>query len=401
MQPGALGGVTIIADDLTGACDAGCLFAGEGPVGVVAEPALTESDRPVVAVDTETRALPPADAARRIRAFAQRADGRLRAGRVFKKVDSTMRGSVGAELSALLDGARSGSALLCPAFPAQGRTVVHGRLLVDGVPAHESPVGRDPAYPAATSELTALLARHGGAPLATLSLDEVRAGREKIAHALEQHPGHIVAADAETDADLMSLAQAAVSMPSTLAAGSAGLGRAVAEVLGRAAAPARLPSGSAQLIVVGSLHPASRAQLDALAAAGVPGVRVDARGHSDLQSAVMALRNRRPAFIASGGDPEGSSDARRRLAVAQRLARAAQAVLERAGVDLLVVTGGETAHALVQALQPERLDLVGAPASGLALGRLVMRGGPAVPFLTKAGGFGGPDLVRAILRGAL
>ena len=66
--------VTIIADDLTGACDTGCLFAGLGQVGVLA-PALTAADSgvitPVITIDTESRALPPREAAAAIHAVAR------------------------------------------------------------------------------------------------------------------------------------------------------------------------------------------------------------------------------------------------------------------------------------------------------------------------------------------
>jgi len=57
--------VTIIADDLTGACDAGALFGGRGPVGVFVSPELPDARWPAAAVDCESRALPPADAAAR------------------------------------------------------------------------------------------------------------------------------------------------------------------------------------------------------------------------------------------------------------------------------------------------------------------------------------------------
>ncbi|MGH7301319.1 MAG: four-carbon acid sugar kinase family protein, partial [Candidatus Rokuibacteriota bacterium] len=224
---------TIIADDLTGACDTGCLFAGPGLVGVVAEPVLPFAHRTVVTVDTESRRLAPDEAARVIRATAARLEGRLAASSVFKKIDSTMRGAVGAELAALLERGLFSGALVCPAFPAQGRVVRHGRLLVDSVPVHQSRLGRDPGFRGATSDVAALL-DGAGAPIITLGLAEVRAGREKIAHVIEQHPGGIVAADAETDADLASLAQALASVPGTLAAGSAGLGRALSCALGLA-----------------------------------------------------------------------------------------------------------------------------------------------------------------------
>src|SRR5713101_6647873 len=281
--------VTIIADDLTGACDTGCLFAGPGPVGVLAAPALTAADSSVITVDTESRSLPPREAAAAIHAAARRLGERLASGRVFKKIDSTLRGAAGVELTALLEhGPPFTGALVCPAFPAQRRVVRHGRLLVDSVPVHESAIARDPAFRAATSDVADLLA--GGAPVVPLGLDDVRAGAEKVAHLLEHHRGALVAADAETDADLATLAEAALLAPGTLIAGSAGLGRALSRALGCAAPAVALPPGRARLVVVGSLHPASRAQLDALLAAGVPLVTADARGHGDPSTGLSSRR---------------------------------------------------------------------------------------------------------------
>src|ERR1700704_2323153 len=92
--------VTILADDLTGACDTGCLFAGAGPVAVVISPIRAAHDRPVIAVDTETRPLPDAAAAGALRDAAAFLRARLGAGPVFKKIDSTMRGPVAAEVAA-------------------------------------------------------------------------------------------------------------------------------------------------------------------------------------------------------------------------------------------------------------------------------------------------------------
>ncbi|HKX04877.1 MAG TPA: nucleotide-binding domain containing protein, partial [Methylomirabilota bacterium] len=65
----------------------------------------------------------------------------------------------------------------------------------------------------------------------------------------------------------------------------------------------------------------------------------------------------------------------------------------------LAVTGGETAHALIQALRPQRFELLGAPGPGLALGRLALAGSRVLPVLTKAGGFGGSDLFTTLLGG--
>ncbi len=67
--------------------------------------------------------------------------------------------------------------------------------------------------------------------------------------------------------------------------------------------------------------------------------------------------------------------------------------------DLIAVTGGDTAVALLRAVGATRLELSGAPSSGLALGDAVVDSTSRLPLLTKAGGFGPPDLFLALLEG--
>ncbi len=107
---------------------------------------------------------------------------------------------------------------------------------------------------------------------------------------------------------------------------------------------------------------------------------------------MAALAAGRGALVASATAPAD------REAIARHLAAAAARILERATPDLVAVTGGDTAYALLRALRPRRFDLAGAPADGLALGRLVARTTTAVlALLTKAGGFGAADLLATIL----
>jgi len=97
--------------------------------------------------------------------------------------------------------------------------------------------------------------------------------------------------------------------------------------------------------------------------------------------AIAALASGRPAVVASVTTPVSRED------ILRSLAQTATEILEAAAPDLVAVTGGDTAYALIRALGPRRFDLVGAPADGLALGRLVLRGGREISLLTKAGGF--------------
>src|SRR5438445_665473 len=124
-------------------------------------------------------------------------------------------------------------------------------------------------------------------------------------------------------------------------------------------------------IVAGSLHPAARRQI---AAAGRAGLHVLATADAEH---------------ADGGD------------AAATLAREAASLLATESFDLIVLTGGDTAVAFYRTLGAARIDLVGAPGPGLALGYLRAPGYSALPVLTKAGGFGPPELFVSLRKEAM
>ena len=387
-------GVTIIADDLTGACDTGALFAGQGPVGVFVAPELPGPDVDAAALDIETRALSAPEAARAMRRLTAATRARLVDHPVFKKIDSTFRGPIAAELDALVEGVDARAALVCPAFPAQGRTVVHGLLSVHGVPAHESAIGLDPDYPGATSDVVDILSRHSSLPVSLLPLKEVRGSQEELGRALRERHG-LVVADAETDGDVNALAHVALGHSGIILAGSAGLASAAARAWGHATPVPPMPTPGAWLIVAGSQHPTTRAQIRELEDSGVLGLRVEGSREADLDRVIDAIRAGRPAFLATGDTLDGARDQ-----VARRLAVAARAVLSASTPSLVVLSGGQTALAVMRALGAHHLEIDGAPAGGLALGRLIADGRPPLPLLTKAGGFGSPGLFAAFGKGS-
>jgi uncharacterized protein YgbK (DUF1537 family) len=360
MKPTRSRPLTIVADDLTGACDTGSLFTARAPVPVSVWPRRPPTG-PVNVVDTETRALPAAEAAERVGGVAQ--GGRAR--HWFKKIDSTLRGPIGSEVDALMRGVGVTSAVVCPAFPAQRRVVLDRVLLVDGVPVADSALARDPAFPGGSSSVVDLLRPQLDRALSWIPIDQLRAGVESLTARLGRLSGTVVVADAESDTDLDALAEAALAVTPAppLLVGSAGLARALASRLGLLGERVELPAGGRWLIVAGSAHPATRRQVHEARAAGL---------------AVLATPERRAA---DGAEP------------LVRLVAQAVAALERERWDLVVVTGGETAAALWSALGAERLDLAGAPAPGLALGQLHAPGREPFAVLTKAGGFGPPDLL--------
>ena len=79
----------------------------------------------------------------------------------------------------------------------------------------------------------------------------------------------------------------------------------------------------------------------------------------------------------------------------------AASLLATESFDLIVLTGGDTAVAFYRTLGAARIDLVGAPGPGLALGYLRAPGYSALPVLTKAGGFGPPELFVSLRKEAM
>ena len=360
--------LTILADDLTGACDTGSVFAGIGAVPVTvwrnAMPRIDETPERsaparVRVIDTESRRLSASDAATRV----TRAARACPAARYFKKIDSTLRGRIGAEVEALMTAAGVTRALVCPAFPAQRRTVVDRELLVDGAPIAAATLP--------TSNVVTLLRPQLTRPIAWTPLAEVRAGRDALADRLARLDGMVIVADAETDHDLDRLIDAALMLDAApLLVGAAGLARALAARLGVLRERVALPPAQRWLVIAGSLNAATRRQVQVARDAGLT---------------VIATAD---AAADDGGE------------AARRLAADARDLLRAQPFDIVLVTGGDTAVALYDAFGGGRLELLGPPAPGLALARLVVPEGEALWLVTKAGGFGQPDLIVSLAKAA-
>jgi D-threonate/D-erythronate kinase len=394
--------VIVIADDLTGAADTGATFAARGAETLVvwAEDALPEAD--VLVLSTESRHLDEAAAVRSVFAVARR----LHSGTsypdrrwIYKKIDSTLRGHPGSELAALMRGLGRQGALVAPAFPAQGRTTREGRLLVDGVPLKQTVFGRE----VASSDVRSLLQiAFPEECLEPLPLTVVRQGGA----ALTMQPATIWVADAETDADLAFLAQAAQESDTRLLCGSAGLAQALAAMLATHygwQAERTQPVGDSRgvLVVAASRHPRTVAQVARAAAAGVrvirpePGWFTEDTGAVDPVSDLLEGMAEGAAILTTAGLPELPSAGSK---LAARLAKAVASLVMSQPPRGLVLTGGDAAIAVSQALRADALRLRGELMPGVPWGTLVGGAIPQLPVVTKAGGFGDEDTLLTAIR---
>ena len=128
LQPATRADCLLIADDLTGACDAAVHFAAAGfPTFVPLAPECPRGETRVLAFSSESRDIDPAAVPSRMLPFA--AAARAHAPHVlFKKIDSTLRGNTALEIIAALNAFDCDAAVINPAFPAMGRVVEAGYL---------------------------------------------------------------------------------------------------------------------------------------------------------------------------------------------------------------------------------------------------------------------------------
>jgi D-threonate/D-erythronate kinase len=386
--------ILILADDLTGAADTAsrCRAAGL-PATIFLAPPHPPLPAGVISFTSDSRHLPPEEAARRVGEVAAPLVGE--SALWYKKIDSTLRGNIGAELDALLELLAAPAALVCPAFPAQGRGLVNGHLVAPGGP----PVG---------IHLPSLMREQSRYPVLSFSLADVRSGelaeRFHRKDAKGQRRGErggrsILVVDGTTDEDLGQIVDATESIPGLLLCGSAGL---IGEVAKRQAGGKDLPgfgkpgrSEGSALVVVGSGSPMAHRQIDGLLAAypDAERLRVDPGVHTlDIsgQATVTLLHQSPPA---PGAVLDGPG-ARQR---ADSLADAALACIARSGPDLLLLVGGDTAVAVLSRLGVERLTVQAELLPGMPLCAAEVNG-RSLRVVMKPGSFGDESTLASLLR---
>ena len=379
MKPPILG---VIADDFTGATDvAGMLVqAGMGALLTIGVPDRAASlDSQAVVVALKSRTAPVADAVRESLAALVR----LRAAgcrsfylKVCSTFDSTPRGNIGPVAEALMAALAADFAIACPAFPQNGRSVYRGHLFVGDALLSDSSMREHPLTPMTDANLVRWLQAQTHGRVGLLGQDAVAAGVAAVAAraaSLRAEGVRIAVADAITNADLRTLAAACADLPLLIAGSGLALGLPAAYAergwLQPDAAVAALPTvGGHAAVLSGSCSAATNAQVQHWRLSGRPAFRIDAlRLAQDEPLAAQALAwadpllATQPVLIHATANADevkavqGQIGAARAGALVEKcLAEIATGLHER-GVRRLVVAGGETAGAVVQALRVQRL----------------------------------------------
>jgi D-threonate/D-erythronate kinase len=389
----------ILADDLSGAADCAIGFAGVGHRTVVtleATHAQAQEDADTIAVDTDTRRLTPEEAS--ARTAAAYAEMSVSGQRLYKKIDSTLRGNWAAEVAGLQ--ALAGMAIVAPAFPATGRTVQDGRVYVHGEPLEQTATWQL-EHAGHCADIAGQLVAAGLAS-ERLDADAFRNDPQTLAERIEAiaaRGAQALVVDAQTELGLAALACATLrSNAEFFWVGSGGLAREIAALDRRDGACAEIAGfpGGPILILVGSLSAVSERQCAMLRERGgveelvVPPVVLRAgTSHRDWfmwqRQIAVSLRSGSDLLLRIGRDDAFNP------AEGMQLSTALAALVEPHFTKIggLIATGGETARAMLAAAKITSLHLLAEVEAGVAVARPLNATREHRPgIVTKAGAFG-------------
>jgi len=411
-----------IADDFTGATDLANNLVRSGmrtvqTIGIPEAAPEGEVDAVVVALKSRTIAAGQA-VAQSLAAldWLKRAGCRQFYFKYCSTFDSTAQGNIGPVAEALLQALGGKLAIACPAFPTNARTIYMGNLFVGEVPLSESGMRNHPLTPMSDANLVRVLQAQARGKVGLVPWTVVSAGAEAIRArfaALQSEGVSLAVVDAINDADLHAIASACADH--ALVTAGSGIAIGLPENFRRAGLlPARsdaaaLPAMPGPAAVIsGSCSQATNGQVAHWIASGRTALRIDPleiAGGSDVAAAALSAADKAgtagPVLFYATAEPEQVKAIQAKLGVAeagalveQTLARIAQGLMLR-GVRRLVVAGGETSGAVVQALGITALKI--GPQIDPGVPWTAAQGAHALLLALKSGNFGTRDFFEKSL----
>ena len=370
-----------IADDFTGATDLANNLVRAGmrvvqTIGVPNAPLSAEVDAVVVAL--KSRTIAPQDAIDQSLQALQWLQGQGAQQIYFKycsTFDSTAQGNIGPVTEALMQALQTDFTIATPAFPDNGRTVFKGYLFVGDVLLNESGMQHHPLTPMTDANLVRVMQAQCTSKVGLLTHKTIAQGTASIGQEitnLKQQGVRIAIVDAVSNDDLMRLGPALKGMPLVTAGSGVAIGLPQNFGLSPTPQASVLPKASGlQAVVSGSCSQATNRQVAHFKATGRPAFLIDPLhlqgSWEDLVKEVLTWAQGHlasgPVLVYSTATPESVQAVQSQLGVEaaghqveQALAAIARGLVEL-GVQQMVVAGGETSGACVQALAIEQLQI--------------------------------------------
>jgi uncharacterized protein YgbK (DUF1537 family) len=417
----------IIADDLTGAADTGVQFCRffEDTTLVSYQQLDRILERPpgsasqATAVYTNSRALTAEAAHQRLLYVARKLAGRQSL-RIYKKIDSCMRGNVGAEVDALLDALGYEVSFITPAFPELGRTTENDIHRVHGIPLAETEISRDPTSPVKKSHLTRIVRSKSKYPVGHVAAAHLHRTNSELQAQIDRQVlrgfRHLVF-DAATRYHLDRIAGLVYSFPGkALPVGSAGLAGSLTEPLNprekAVKSGPKIDGTGSNLLVCGTASEVTGRQIDELLKkhpyefVHLSAVMLAAQNRShDFLETVSAIRSsllKKNVILAIASQHDDRSASRPSNfqtapeSIAAGLGHFVAEVIMSARPSNLFLTGGDTADAVLTAIGAAGIRIQGEIVAGVVQGELFGGRLDGLPVVTKAGAFGQKDTLVAV-----
>jgi uncharacterized protein YgbK (DUF1537 family) len=411
------GGVRLgcIADDFTGATDLANNLVRAGmrvvqTIGVPGTPLDAQADAVVVAL--KSRTIAPAEAVAQSLA-ALRWLKEQGAEQIYFKYcstfDSTPEGNIGPVTDALMQALGTGFTVATPAFPDNKRTVFKGYLFAGDVLLNESGMQDHPLTPMTDPNLVRVLQAQTQKKVGLVDYQTIAQGADAVRArfaALQAEGVGIAIVDALANADLVTLGAALKGMPLVTAGSGVAIGLPANFGIAPDSQAAALPAAEGrQAVVSGSCSVATNQQVAEFIATGRPALAIDplriAEG-ADVRGEALAWAKDKlasgPVLVYSTAEPASVRAIQGRLGVEKAGAMVEETIagiargLVELGVRQLVVAGGETSGACVQALEIAQMRIGAQIDPGVPWCHALSPAAPQGLHITlKSGNFGTPD----------
>lgn len=403
----------IIADDFTGALDTGIQFAKKGIETQVFtgreldQDAISEKTQ-VLVIDSETR---PASAEEAYTAVKKIVIQAVNMGIevIYKKTDSALRGNVGSELAAVLDGTNAGRLCFIPALPDAGRTTEKGIQYIGGVKLEDSSFGKDPFDPMRCSSVKEILEKQ-----TDKSVQVIEKEQELPEAAAEQE---IAVFDASENEDILRrIAELKEKKELKILAGCAGFASFLPEALGlHGNYRGDIQKTEFFYVACGSLNPITESQISYAQEKGFcrknllpeqklcPDYYETVQGRAFLDELVELFGSRKcievDTFDLEGREStaeyarrRGISDSRIRFSVAECHGKILRYLVEQNLDMTILLTGGDTLMGFMKEIGVNQISPVAEIDQGTVLSKLYWNE-KTLQVLSKSGGFGEKEVL--------
>lgn len=400
----------IIADDFTGALDTGVQFAKKGIrtyVKIVDNCRLEgdlweDNDCQVLVLDIESRHASPDTAMERV-SYAANLAYSNGVEYIYKKTDSTLRGNVGSELTALLRTMKCSELIFVPAFPKASRVTISGRHLVSDIPLNLTEFARDLLNPVNSSMVKDIIREQSD-----IDTREVHLGEYE--QSFRQYPGRpcISIVDAKNDDDLFQLGHILKSENKLhCLAGCAGFAEILPELLGLAGqAACQSIHGGKTLLISGSLSNVAKKQVEyAQEECGYHKLSFPLKEMMDdspgsMDTIVFMLGKQLHSYDKLALEaPDNLTEETVNLSekIANRIGEVTFRLLNSECVKVLIVFGGDTLMGIMRQLKCNLIEPLAEIETGVVLS-VLHSDKYRMHVITKAGGLGESDVVEKIER---